>query len=52
MARETRDIKFGWINGPSAPVAKIEVYPEINFLNSDDIMKIDAPIGSPPGRDN
>lgn len=47
--REEREIKINWQEKIKDRVYQIKVYPEINLLNNNSIMKLEAPPGQPPG---
>lgn len=51
LSKEERQIKVGWPYAIQGSVSRVEVIPEINFLDQSSVMKLDSPPGSPPGRE-
>jgi len=49
ISGEERQLTINWLDPVASSYPLIKIYPEVNLLNSNSIMKIDTPPGSPPG---
>ena len=51
LSQERRDIEISWHEPIRDYVSKIDITPEINLLDSDNIIDLESLPGSPPGRE-
>ncbi len=48
-AQEKREVRLNWQEKIKTRVYQTKVYPEVNLLDRQTVMKLDAPPGQPPG---